>query len=137
MAQLEDYYDEEGCCLTCEEAELGCLCYKCKCRKCIHYDEANQSCNLAVTREDYEQKAKNVKNEALKFYGTDPINIKATFSNGSISHMIYYANVSDVPAKITYYLSEGYPYRTRTLLLKKIEPCWECGRKMQEQLEEK
>jgi hypothetical protein len=32
-----DFYGEEGCCLTCDEAEEGCLCYECKCRRCIHY----------------------------------------------------------------------------------------------------
>lgn len=32
-----DYYGENGCCLTCEEAQEGCLCYSCKCRKCFNY----------------------------------------------------------------------------------------------------
>jgi hypothetical protein len=86
--------------------------------------------------EDYEDEAEHVKREALKFYGTDLINVKATFSNGSITHAVYYTNVSDVPTKITYHLSEGYPYKTRTLLLKKIEPCGECGRKLEKQPQE-
>ena len=37
-----DYYeysdfDEPGCCLICPDAELGCLCYDCKCKKCYWY----------------------------------------------------------------------------------------------------
>jgi hypothetical protein len=33
----DDFYGMEGCCLTCEWAEEGCLCYDCKCRRCVHY----------------------------------------------------------------------------------------------------
>ena len=41
----EDYYGEEGCCLTCDEQEDNeiddesgkCLCYDCKCRQCYWY----------------------------------------------------------------------------------------------------
>jgi hypothetical protein len=29
----------EGCCLTCEEAEEGCLCFDCNCRKCERYND--------------------------------------------------------------------------------------------------
>jgi hypothetical protein len=29
--------DEEGCCLNCDEASDGCLCYECKCTKCYNY----------------------------------------------------------------------------------------------------
>ena len=34
-----DYYQIEdlGCCLICPNAEPGCLCYSCKCTKCINY----------------------------------------------------------------------------------------------------
>lgn len=38
-----DYYtltkvgEENGCCLLCEDAEEGCLCYDCKCKKCYWY----------------------------------------------------------------------------------------------------
>jgi hypothetical protein len=36
-----DYYDEtgynEGCCLKCDNAHPGCLCYDCKCKKCYWY----------------------------------------------------------------------------------------------------
>jgi hypothetical protein len=108
--------------LTCDYAEPNCLCYKCKCRKCEHYDDINQTCDLTLTWEDYEEEAEQVKAEALKIYGTEPKNLKATFSNGSITHVVYYANAQDIPTKITYFLREGYPYKTRTLLLKKVEP---------------
>lgn len=39
-----DYYAEEGCCLTCKYAEPGCMCYKCRCRKCYwyYYDESRE-----------------------------------------------------------------------------------------------
>jgi len=32
-----DYLDESGCCLNCEKAAPGCLCYECKCTKCEWY----------------------------------------------------------------------------------------------------
>jgi uncharacterized protein with PIN domain len=67
----------------------------------------------------------------LKLYGAKPINVKATFSNGEITVTIHYANVQDVPIKITHHLAEGYPYRTRKLLLQKIERCEECGRQLE------
>jgi len=46
-----DWYDEthqsyeSGCCLICDSAEEGCLCFNCKCRKCFWYE-----------RDDYEDK---------------------------------------------------------------------------------
>jgi len=51
-----DYYGKVGCCLTCEEAEEGCLCYECKCRKCCHYEPTGVFegfCTLAVPPEGY------------------------------------------------------------------------------------
>ena len=50
-----DYYsdsDINGCCLKCEDAEGGCLCYSCKCKKCYHYsapefEEDKGSCDIA------------------------------------------------------------------------------------------
>jgi len=38
---MEDWYEleDDGCCLICENAEPGCLCYNCKCSKCIHYSK--------------------------------------------------------------------------------------------------
>lgn len=32
-----DYYGEDGCCLICSDSEEGCMCFGCKCRKCVHY----------------------------------------------------------------------------------------------------
>lgn len=33
-----DYSDDPiGCCLNCDYAKPGCLCYNCKCRKCCYY----------------------------------------------------------------------------------------------------
>lgn len=34
-----DYYEQAdpGCCLVCPDAYPGCLCYNCKCSKCVHY----------------------------------------------------------------------------------------------------
>ena len=32
-----DFYLESGCCLCCDEAEPGCLCFNCKCKRCEHY----------------------------------------------------------------------------------------------------
>jgi hypothetical protein len=34
----EDGDGEHGCCLLCDDAEPGCLCYECKCTKCLHYE---------------------------------------------------------------------------------------------------
>ena len=36
---MEDYYelDDPGCCLICEDAFEGCMCYNCKCSKCEWY----------------------------------------------------------------------------------------------------
>lgn len=35
-----DYYglEDKGCCLICPNGYDGCLCYKCKCRKCDNYE---------------------------------------------------------------------------------------------------
>jgi len=45
--ERDDYYDLEGCCLTCEDASPGCLCYECNCTKCEQYDGG--ACTLANT----------------------------------------------------------------------------------------
>jgi len=48
--------DEEGCCLNCEYAKPGCLCYQCRCTKCFHYsspedsDDIKGSCDIATSR---------------------------------------------------------------------------------------
>lgn len=49
-----DYSGDYGCCLNCEKAEPGCLCYECKCTQCIHYippeewDGQKGKCGLCV-----------------------------------------------------------------------------------------
>lgn len=49
-----DYYDseEDGCCLNCENAKDGCLCFECKCTKCYWYrkDDNNENgyCELPI-----------------------------------------------------------------------------------------
>lgn len=56
----DDYDDNSGCCLNCEDKEDGCLCYNCKCRKCFHYSPPiygegdNGSCDLA---DEYKEEA--------------------------------------------------------------------------------
>lgn len=47
-----DYYEEEGCCLTCPDAYPGCLCFECKCRQCAHYDVDLKRCSIAVAAQD-------------------------------------------------------------------------------------
>jgi len=41
LLSIVDYYEEEdpGCCLLCEGAEEGCLCYDCKCTQCSNHRE--------------------------------------------------------------------------------------------------
>jgi len=46
------YYGEDGCCLTCPNAHLGCLCFNCRCRVCAHYDSELRRCSIAVARQD-------------------------------------------------------------------------------------
>lgn len=36
---MDDYYGEDGCCLTCEDRYPGCLCEGCKCTQCDWYEE--------------------------------------------------------------------------------------------------
>jgi hypothetical protein len=51
-----DYYEElgenDGCCLNCDSSEDGCLCFKCKCRKCYWYNWNYRECER---KEDYER----------------------------------------------------------------------------------
>ncbi len=48
-----DYYEngDGGCCLHCEDAAPGCMCYDCKCSKCFWYSkhpyESGGSCDIA------------------------------------------------------------------------------------------
>lgn len=39
MNELKDYFDTDGCCITClrKKKTKGCLCYDMKCKKCIYY----------------------------------------------------------------------------------------------------
>lgn len=57
-----NYYDEddEGCCLICEDAEDGCLCYNCKCTRCFNYtpQEYGGICDLAY---EFKQENKKIK----------------------------------------------------------------------------
>ena len=59
-----DYYGEEGCCMTCDEEEKienethdgKCLCFECKCRQCSHYvpDSYGRNkgrCNISLEQE--------------------------------------------------------------------------------------
>lgn len=48
-------YEFFGCCLVCEAASPGCLCFDCKCRKCYWYsppegDDWKGHCDLAKKR---------------------------------------------------------------------------------------
>lgn len=46
--------ETRGCCLTCDDAEDGCLCFSCKCTKCYRYslpfesDVGRGSCDLVA-----------------------------------------------------------------------------------------
>jgi len=129
---MDNYYQEEGCCLTCEDQDKrwrrgwydiygdGCLCYDCKCRRCIHLSDG--SCDLAggTTWEDYEDMAREVKIQAVKQYSGRQINLKAVFSNGTIEKEVHYFNVFDIPISIIHLLKPP-SQRYRTLLLKSVE----------------
>jgi len=50
-----DYSDEStGCCLNCPDSREGCLCFSCKCSKCLYYlnpqewDGVHGKCKLAM-----------------------------------------------------------------------------------------
>ena len=136
---LLDYYGEIGCCLTCDDDDKhfrvngwngidgeGCLCYSCKCTKCDWYldgkcGKVDEFLSSLMYWEDWEDLAKKTRKEALEKFDVEPVNLQATFSNGTISVTIHYCYAIDIPHKIRYYLKEDYPYRYRTLLLKKVE----------------
>jgi len=56
---------ENGCCLLCDDAEEGCLCYDCKCSDCLWYSgythyRGKGSCDLAEEwKEEAEEKRRN------------------------------------------------------------------------------
>lgn len=68
---MKSYYGEEGCCLTCEEAEEGCLCPECACSECEHYVsyeyEEGGYCNIArefkIKKENWEKFLEKMKKE--------------------------------------------------------------------------
>ena len=47
-----NYYGGEGCCLTCPDAYLGCLCPECMCRQCTHYDAEIHRCDISAANDD-------------------------------------------------------------------------------------
>lgn len=57
---MDDYYGEEGCCLTCDAETKWlhrtyddmCLCFECKCRKCDDYDPEDQECIIAFNEKE-------------------------------------------------------------------------------------
>jgi len=65
--------------------------------------------------------ARRIQKEAIEKWNKTPTLLKATFSNGRITKTVYYSYAADIPIKIIYRLEKGYPYRYRTLLLKKVE----------------
>lgn len=128
-------YQEIGCCLTCDDKDAveawngedqGCLCFSCLCSKC---DELlHGRCQIAASAlswEDYVEMAEAEQKRIRKLYGSQQINFEAIFSNGTLVHHVFYCNPLDIPSQIQYFLKEGYPYRTRTLLLKRaFESNW-------------
>ena len=51
-----DYYSCEGCCLVCSKQAAGCLCFECKCRKCIWYEEKDVGGGHCSYHSDPEEK---------------------------------------------------------------------------------
>ena len=51
----EDFYDNDGCCLTCEDKEEGCLCFSCKCRQCYQYSDIGGVGVCDITQESKER----------------------------------------------------------------------------------
>jgi hypothetical protein len=132
---MMDCYEEIGCCLTCDleqkETEVqgwngiegdGCLCYSCLCNQCEHLESGQcQIPSSWLSWEDYVQIAKAKQKQIQKQYGIEAKELEAVFSNGTLEQHVFYSYARDVPFKITYRLKEGYPYRTKTLLLKEVK----------------
>ena len=62
-------YDGKGCCLLCDEAEPGCLCYECKCTKCFWYEDIGGEgyCTLAESwKEENRKKANEYSNKKVR-----------------------------------------------------------------------
>lgn len=75
---MNDYYElainhgDSGCCLVCDDAEPGCLCFGCKCTKCSRYDTDLKKCEIAVLIKNRASKIsieyKDIKYETEKAY---------------------------------------------------------------------
>jgi hypothetical protein len=75
---MTNFFDEndDGCCLICESAEEGCLCFNCKCTQCDEYN-LDGYCNIAnefkfENRRRWEKTKKEMfeENRILKFCPT-------------------------------------------------------------------
>lgn len=65
----EDYYEKEGCCLTCPDAKDGCLCFDCKCTKCFHYTPnygEGGICDIAMSSKEESNKKRKAISEWAK-----------------------------------------------------------------------
>jgi hypothetical protein len=49
--QCIDYYEKEGCCMSCKDKAPGCLCYECKCKACFHYTPPQRISNSSPSGE--------------------------------------------------------------------------------------
>jgi hypothetical protein len=67
-------YEDQGCCLNCSNAEPGCLCFECQCRKCDQYNSEGY-CELAeeYREERYSEMASNIK---VVFYKDKWLDVK-------------------------------------------------------------
>lgn len=75
------YECTQGCCLLCEDAYPGCLCFECKCKKCGWYispedwNEEKGKCGLVLKwKKDKEKKFKGI--SRFIDYNKLPINDK-------------------------------------------------------------
>jgi hypothetical protein len=62
--QCYDYSEDArncGCCIQCDYAELGCLCFDCKCKKCYwysspeEYNGENGHCDKTMSKEEWKE----------------------------------------------------------------------------------
>ena len=83
MEDDEDYYGEEGCCLTCPtenqrenimDDEGNCLCFECKCTKCFWYEpnfeweEEGGKCTYREPEEKHVECVVNIKHQTKKAF---------------------------------------------------------------------
>ena len=123
----ENYYGEEGCCLTCEDAEEGCLCAACKCTQCEWYEKydymegghcLHERPSDYWTWKDWEDEAKRTLSEVQQKFAERQVLLKALFSNGTQKCEIFYFNIVDIPHKIPHFFKDIS--RTRIVLLKNV-----------------